>query len=557
MMRSSFLKRLHKKMMVRVKRFDDRVYSLLSRFGRGRHGQAILQVAQHHFGAERVNRFGRFLHACLTPAHLRHDPAGALRSMSVVQGLHECPTCGLFQTLLEVAPGQVAYCRRCDEALVRRRRTSPLATPIAFCMTSFALYIALLCSNLMTLDAKGRVNTISILTGVYQLAKQGYGEIGAIVAMTTFIMPGIVIVLMGIVLYGASRAAGTDWTAHILKWYRRLREWAMIEVYILGVFVAYTKLVDLALVDLQPGVFLVAAIMITMATTDSTLDTERVWDAQKMGMNDQAFRTESGFLRCVDVTTDPIPPHDQMASCLTCGLVIASSEPVAPTHAFGRCPRCAAFISRRKANALSNATSLLVAGVLAYIPANLFPVMTFMKVGQRDTSTIIHGAIELWQSNLVPLSLLVIFASICVPVLKIVGLGTMVFSAATGRRRHLKGLTKLYRVIDFIGRWSMIDVFMISILVAVVRFGFLANVRAEPGVVFFTFVVIATIFAVHSFDIRCLWDGAGRNGAELARNVRVRRAYPFFSFRRNRALMKGARRVKAAAQAGDLESEKA
>ncbi len=133
--------------------------------------------------------------------------------MSVVQGLHECPTCGLFQTLPEVAPGQVAYCRRCDEALVRRRRTSPLVTPIAFCMTSFALYIALLCSNLMTLDAKGRVNTISILTGVFQLAKQGYGEIGAIVAMTTFIMPGIVIVLMGIVLYGASCAARTDWTA--------------------------------------------------------------------------------------------------------------------------------------------------------------------------------------------------------------------------------------------------------------------------------------------------------------------------------------------------------
>lgn len=517
----------------------------------------MLRAAQHYFGAERVSRFGRFLHACLTPAHLRYDPAGALRAMSVVHGLHECPTCGLFQTLPEVAPGQVAYCRRCDEALVRRRRTSPLATPIAFCMTSFALYIALLCSNLMTLDAKGRVNTISILSGVYQLAKQGYGEIGAIVATTTFIMPGIVIVLMGIVLYGASRVGGTDWTAHILKWYRRLREWAMIEIYILGVFVAYTKLVDLALVDLQPGVFLVAAIMITMATTDSTLDTERVWDAQKMGMNDQAFRTESGFLRCIDVKTDPLPPHDQMASCLTCGLVIASSEPVAPTHAFGRCPRCAAFVSRRKANALSNATSLLIAGVLAYIPANLFPVMTFMKVGQRDTSTIIHGAIELWQSNLVPLSLLVIFASICVPVLKIVGLGTMVFSAATGRRKQLKGLTKLYRVIDFIGRWSMIDVFMISILVAVVRFGFLANVRAEPGVVFFTFVVIATIFAVHSFDIRCLWDGAGRNGAELARNVRVRRAYLSFSFWRNRAHMKGVRRIKAAAQAGDPESEKA
>lgn len=557
MMRLPFLKRVYRFVLKHVRRVDDYAYWELRRCAGGRVGQALLRMAQHCFRAERVARCGKFLHACLTPAHLAHDPSGGQRILSVVHGMHECPTCGLFQTLPEVAPGQVAYCRRCDESLVRRRRTSPLATPIAFCMTSLALYVALLCSNLMTLDAKGRVNTITILTGVYQLARQGYGEIGAIVAVTTFIMPGIVIVLMGVTLYGVSRMESTSWTAHLLKWYHRLREWAMIEVYILGVFVAYTKLVDLALVELQPGVFLVAAIMVTMAATDSTLDTERVWHAQKMSMNDAAFRTEAGHLRCIDVNVMPVPPHDQMASCLTCGLVMASSEPVLPTRVFGRCPRCATSVSRRKVNSLSNAAALLIAGILAYIPANLFPVMTYVKVGQQDTSTIIHGAIELWRSNLIPLSLLVLFASICVPVLKIMGLGTMVISASLGRRQHLKRLTKLYRVIDFIGRWSMIDVFMISILVAVVRFGFLANVRAEPGVVFFTFVVIVTIFAVHSFDIRCLWDGAGRNGAQLARNVRARWTYPSFRFWQPRTRKLGVRRSEIEASARDLESEKA
>lgn len=433
-------------------------------------------------------------------------------TLKVVEGLRECPCCGLFQTVPRLKRGQVAFCTRCNAQLARRRRTAPIAAPTAFCIASAALYIALLITQLLTINVHGRVNTVTILTGPIELGREGFGEIGVIVGLTTLVMPGIVIALMGAILYGASKRQMPDWAPRLMSWYERLREWSMIEVYILGVFVAYTKLIDLAIVDLQAGVFLIAALMITMAATDSTLDVERVWDNRDI--HDEMEDGQGRILPVehVRATDESMPPIQNMLSCHSCGLVMAFDHAVSREGDMGDCPRCHQILRRRKSNSLTNAAALLVAGIICYIPANLLPVMTYTKMGQPDTSTIIHGVIELWQSNLIPLALLVLFASITVPVLKIVSLALMVLGTWRKQKRGLRLLTRLYRLIDIIGRWSMIDVFMISILVAIVHFNFLANVLADPGVVFFTIVVIVTIFAVHSFDPRSMWDAAGENG---------------------------------------------
>ncbi|GAB6855483.1 paraquat-inducible protein A [Asaia astilbis] len=433
-------------------------------------------------------------------------------TLRVVEGLRECPCCGLFQTLPRLQRGQVAYCRRCDAQLARRSNTPPIAAPAAFCLASLALYLALFFTELLTINVHGRVNTVTILTGPIELGREGFGEIGLIVGLTTLIMPGIAIALMGAILIGASRRQMPDWAPRLMSWYDRLREWSMIEVYILGVFVAYTKLVDLAIVDLRAGIFLIAALMITQAATDSTLDVERIW--LNRDIRDEIEDNQGRILPVehITATDESMPPIQHMLSCHACGLVMAFDQEVPREEDMGDCPRCHQILKRRKSNSLINASALLLAGVVCYIPANLFPIMTYTKMGQANTSTIIHGVIELWNSDLIPLALLVLFASITVPVLKIVSLAFMVFSTWRKQKRGLKLMTKLYRLVDLIGRWSMIDVFMISILVAIVHFNFLANVVADPGVVFFTIVVIVTIFAVHSFDPRSMWDAAGENG---------------------------------------------
>ena len=432
--------------------------------------------------------------------------------LKVVDGLRECHCCGLFQAIPKVPPGFVAYCQRCDAQLARRRRTSPVATPAAFFLTSAALYLALLITQLLTINVRGRVNTVSLMTGPLELAREGFGEVGYLVGLTTLVMPGIVIALMGAILYAISRPQMPEWTPRLMTWYQRLREWSMVEVYILGVFVAYTKLIDLALVDLQAGVFLIAALMLSMAATDSALDVEKVWHNRDISDSVEDHRGYRLKVEHVSVDEEGMPSTSHLLSCHACGLVMAFDEKIPIEEDMGDCPRCQQIIHKRKSRSLGNALALLVCGLICYIPANLFPIMTFTKLGKDNTATIVRGAIELWQADLIPLALLVLFASVFVPVLKILSLFAMIYTTWRRKNRGLRRLTKLYRLIDIIGRWSMIDVFMISILVAVVHFNFVANVRADPGIVFFTIVVVVTIFAVHCFDPRIMWDAAGENG---------------------------------------------
>ncbi|MFT8418903.1 MAG: paraquat-inducible protein A [Acetobacter sp.] len=442
-------------------------------------------------------------------------PVDEERHVRLLRGVVECPCCGHYQILPELAPGTQARCCRCNQLLDRRNRTSPIATPLAFCISSAALYLAMLASTLMMLDLYGRQRTVNILTGPIELLHEGWGEVGVLVAIATIVVPGLVIGMMLSILVGALQPKLPFWVPHLLKWYERLRPWSMVEVYILGVFVAYTKLSDLAYVQIGAAVFLVSGLMLTMSATDATLDTELIWDRRQTDHSLRRMDNKRIRLTCESVgRTTPLPAPSHMASCLSCGAVLAFEEAMPPTQALGFCPRCGHVVRRRKANGRVRALALLISAVVFYLPANIYPVMTVIRLGGGTGHTIIEGAVELWQDGMIPLSLLVLFASVMVPVLKIVGLLFMLFTTWRRSERWLVGRTKLYRVIDVIGRWSMIDVFMVSILVAMVRFNSMASITANGGMVCFAAVVVLTIFAVHAFDPRVMWDGVGDNDAQ-------------------------------------------
>lgn len=171
-----------------------------------------------------------------------------------------------------------------------------------------------------------------------------------------------------------------------------------------------------------------------------------------------------------------------------------------------RCPRCGSRLHSRKPDSLNRTWAFLIAGAALYIPANIFPIMTVISFGKGSPDTIFSGIITLINAGMIPIAALVFFASILVPVLKLLGLAFLVVSVQ--RRWQWKPIErlKLYRVIEFIGRWSMIDIFMISILIALVKLGNIATI--EPGVaaVAFASVVVLTMFAATSFDPRLIWD---------------------------------------------------
>jgi paraquat-inducible protein A len=170
------------------------------------------------------------------------------------------------------------------------------------------------------------------------------------------------------------------------------------------------------------------------------------------------------------------------------------------------CTRCGAQVHPRRPDSMKRTWALLVTAAILYIPANMLPIMTASSLGQGDPSTIMSGVIQLMQHGMYPIAIVVFVASILVPTFKLIGLGLLLFSVQ--RRQPLSAQQRIimYRFIEFIGRWSMLDIFVIAILVAVVNFGRIASVEANLGAVAFASVVILTMLAAITFDPRLIWD---------------------------------------------------
>ena len=170
------------------------------------------------------------------------------------------------------------------------------------------------------------------------------------------------------------------------------------------------------------------------------------------------------------------------------------------------CTRCGALIHARRPNSLARTWALLITAAILYIPANLLPIMTVSSLGQGDPSTIMSGFIQLVQHGMFPIAAVVFIASILVPTFKLVGIGLLLFSVQRHQPLSAQQRIVMYRFIEFIGRWSMLDIFVIAILVAVVNFGRLASVEANLGAAAFASVVILTMLAAVTFDPRLIWD---------------------------------------------------
>lgn len=190
-------------------------------------------------------------------------------------------------------------------------------------------------------------------------------------------------------------------------------------------------------------------------------------------------------------------------SCHVCGQL--ARAPAGPPAAL-RCPRCAAPLHQRKPASIATTWALVLAAILLYVPANLLPMMTTTSLLGSQQDTIMSGVVFLWQSGSWPLAAVVFFASVMVPLLKIIALIYLATSVQRRSRHNLLQRARLYRLVEFVGRWSMLDLYVITILVALVHFQGLATIEAGPAAIAFGAVVVLTMFAAMSFDPRLIWD---------------------------------------------------
>jgi paraquat-inducible protein A len=191
------------------------------------------------------------------------------------------------------------------------------------------------------------------------------------------------------------------------------------------------------------------------------------------------------------------------ASCHECGLLTRVAAHAA--HA-ARCPRCGAALHLRKPHSLERTWALVIAAAICYVPANLLPVMTVTSLGKPVSDTIMSGVVYFIESGDWPLALVIFTASIFVPLMKLSILTFLLISVKLHSRWRPVERTRMYRLTEAIGRWSMVDIYVITILVALVRLGNLATIEASLGAVFFGAVVVLTIFAAECFDPRIIWD---------------------------------------------------
>jgi paraquat-inducible protein A len=258
----------------------------------------------------------------------------------------------------------------------------------------------------------------------------------------------------------------------------------MLDVFLLGFMVAYFRMRSSIPVTIDSGALFFMATIVLGLMARAGLDKPGVWHS----------------IRREQPCTQPLA----VIACSSCRLLVARTCAEQP------CPRCGASVHVRKPDSCSRALALLIAAVLLYVPANLYPIAT-IPIGLTPTSyTVLGGVVDLADSHLFGLALLVFTASFTIPLLKMAGLAWCITSALRRHTNLLVAKTRVYRIVEEMGRWSMVDPLTISCFVPVLQFNGLIDGRAQPAATPFTAVVILTTLALHAFDPRLMWDAAGK-----------------------------------------------
>ncbi len=406
--------------------------------------------------------------------------------------LLECEDCALLHRVRPIAEDSRATCGRCGALLFAHKRDA-LQRSTALYLAALILWGVANGLPFLTFELEGRRQPSLLISGPLSLYRDGLWELAAIVFLFVIAFPLLRIVTSLCVLLPLQAGRRPRWLASLFRFVDAIHPWAMVEVFLLGVLVAYSKLVDLATIVVGPALVAFVGLMVALVAARSALDVDEVWERIQPSP-----------------PAPPAGPSDPLLiGCHGCHRVCRVPAP--PATGTPRCPRCGTRLHRRKPNSLSRSWALVLAALILYVPANVYPVMTFVSFGRGAPSTILGGVSELVEAGMWPLAAVVFLASITVPVLKLIGLSVLLISVRRRSHSQTRQRTMLYRIVEGVGRWSMIDIFTLAILAALVQLGSLATIQPGPGAIAFCAVVVLTMFAAMAFDPRLLWDAAGAN----------------------------------------------
>ncbi len=398
-----------------------------------------------------------------------------------------CHNCAQVQSIVAVSPEHELCCFNCG-AVLHEGHGRWLEVTIALSIAALLLFLISIFCPILTLEIGAQSQTITVMDGFWALIERNNFILAALIVTTLFLFPLFEIsafLYLLIPYYYNKRMPGQPM---ILRWLNQAQSWSMLEVFLLGMIVASIKMADMAVLHFEVGSYALFLLVSMLILAHIKLNRIKFWSW---------INTNNYFTNVVG---------ERVVDCKACDALVGQSI----VESDGHCPRCGSEVHERIPHSIQKTAAFTLAAAILYIPANVLPIMTYSTLGDVETDTILSGVIELVMVGLYGIALIVFVASVAVPMLKLVILTYLIVAVHYKLKIGVKHRAFLYRLTEIIGRWSMVDVFVVTIFVAIVQFGFVYTVEAEGAIIAFGAVVVLTMIAAETFDPRLLWDARER-----------------------------------------------
>lgn len=394
-----------------------------------------------------------------------------------------CPRCDLISRVGDANAGESAKCPRCGYGLISRTsyRGERL---LAYAITSIILLVSALTLDFIQYDSAGLTQSMTLLDTAWQLSLFHEKLLAVIILLTVILLP--LFYLMSLI--GAVTALHSNKLSiarYLLRLNSHIKPWLMVDVFLLGSLISIIKISGLANIHLELGFWLFSGFGLLLLTVCHSASNMNLW-------------TLIGRRTQVDGVTPGVSAQEQQLKvCEVCHRLVPFGQ--------SECQCCGDDINRHWWRSAQVTLALVIAATMLLIPAHWLPIMETVRFGSDQPSTIIGGVIELWQSGDEPIAAIVFIASLVIPVAKILALLVLMALARWQTPQTVNRRLLLFKVTDWIGRWSMIDIFVVAILVALVRSGSVMSVYPGAAAIAFGAAVVLTMLAAMSFDTRLFW----------------------------------------------------
>lgn len=377
-------------------------------------------------------------------------------------------------------------CPHCAHTL--KAGIKPKSTALIYAVCGFVLLVLSLFVPFLKMNIVGIVNKISLVDVLGLLYFEKEFGLDLILLCLVFLFPCILLLIQIFMLlpFFISQKIKRG----LLVTYYQLKQWTLPEIFMAGVCVSFIKLTSYGDISIFKGFGIFCFFVFVFIKSVTTFPNRNLWN-----------QVAPAYYLHKEVQINQTAMSQNIRLCQCCHAILNDVQK--------KCLRCGIYGEKRKAFSLQLTSAFLLSAVILYLPANILPVMQTLFLGASSGATILDGVMYMWEDKDYPVALIILCASILIPILKITGLSFLCYFCYHKKPRTIQTCrkwTKMYNMIEVIGKWSMIDVFVVIMLVSLIRYGRIVSVFPDLGIYFFASVVIITMIASKQFDSRLIWD---------------------------------------------------